>query len=149
MVRKFHNHILQTNQRHHEEETPKNNSHKVRKTTKIRKRYNQVPHLTQDTTWESNKNTITSPARAKRSALSQQVTTRQQWESMRNKIHKKQMIHKSTALERLTFLIMVIYDLWPTYSFLLPSSGGFFGNGLHDYFTGLLNDLLDRYYTCW
>ena len=30
----------------------------VRKTTKIRKRYNQVPHLTQDTTWESNKNTI-------------------------------------------------------------------------------------------
>ena len=26
--------------------------------TKIRKRYNQVPHLTQDTTWESNKNTI-------------------------------------------------------------------------------------------
>ena len=31
---------------------------KVRKTAKIRKRYNQVPHLTQDTTWESNKNTI-------------------------------------------------------------------------------------------
>ena len=29
-----------------------------RKETKIRKRYNQVPHLTQDTTWESNKNTI-------------------------------------------------------------------------------------------
>ena len=28
---------------------------KVRKTAKIRKRYNQVPHLTQDTTWESNK----------------------------------------------------------------------------------------------
>ena len=25
---------------------------------KIRKRYNQVPHLTQDTTWESNNNTI-------------------------------------------------------------------------------------------
>ena len=25
---------------------------------KIRKRYNQVPHLTQDTTWESNRNTI-------------------------------------------------------------------------------------------
>ena len=24
----------------------------------IRKRYNQVPNLTQDTTWESNKNTI-------------------------------------------------------------------------------------------
>ena len=25
---------------------------------KIRKRYNQVPQLNQDTTWESNKNTI-------------------------------------------------------------------------------------------
>ena len=31
---------------------------KVRETAKIRKRYNQVPHLTQDTTWESNQNTI-------------------------------------------------------------------------------------------
>ena len=50
---------------------------KVRKTTKIRKQYNQVPHLTQDTTWESNKNTIN--ITNKRSALSQQVTTRQQW----------------------------------------------------------------------
>ena len=27
----------------------------VRKMAKIRQRYNQVPHLTQDTTWESNK----------------------------------------------------------------------------------------------
>ena len=31
---------------------------KVRKTAKIRKRYNQIPNLTQDTTWENNKNTI-------------------------------------------------------------------------------------------
>ena len=31
---------------------------KVRKTAKIRNRYNQVPHLTQDTTWESDKITI-------------------------------------------------------------------------------------------
>ena len=31
---------------------------KVRKTAKIRKRYDQVPHLTQDTTSASNKNTI-------------------------------------------------------------------------------------------
>ena len=30
----------------------------VRKKTKIRNRYNQVPHLTQDTTWESDKITI-------------------------------------------------------------------------------------------
>ena len=31
---------------------------KVRNMAKIRKRYNQEPHLTQDTTWESNKNKI-------------------------------------------------------------------------------------------
>ena len=30
---------------------------KVRQGTKIRNRYNQVPHLTQDTTWESDKST--------------------------------------------------------------------------------------------
>ena len=29
----------------------------VRKIAKIRKLYNQVPHMTQDTTWNSNKNT--------------------------------------------------------------------------------------------
>ena len=29
-----------------------------KKAAKIRERYNQVPHLTQDTTWESKKNTI-------------------------------------------------------------------------------------------
>ena len=28
------------------------------KRAKIRNRYNQAPHLTQDTTWESDKNTI-------------------------------------------------------------------------------------------
>ena len=42
---------------------------KVRNAATIRNRYNQAPHLTQDTTWEGDKNTI----RAKRSALSQQV----------------------------------------------------------------------------
>ena len=31
---------------------------KVGKRAKIRNRYNQVPHLTQDTTWESDKHTI-------------------------------------------------------------------------------------------
>ena len=30
---------------------------KVRKNAKIRNRYNQVPHLAQDITWESDKNT--------------------------------------------------------------------------------------------
>ena len=31
---------------------------KVRKVAKIRNGYNQLPHLTQDTTWESDKNAI-------------------------------------------------------------------------------------------
>ena len=31
---------------------------KVRKMAKIRNRYNQAPHPTQDTTWESDKKTI-------------------------------------------------------------------------------------------
>ena len=31
---------------------------KVRKAAKIRNGYNQVPHLAQDTTWESDKNII-------------------------------------------------------------------------------------------
>ena len=31
---------------------------KVRNAAKIRIRYNQVPHLIQDTTWESDKNSI-------------------------------------------------------------------------------------------
>ena len=33
-------------------------SFKISKTSMIRKEYNQVPHLTQDTTWESNRTTI-------------------------------------------------------------------------------------------
>ena len=33
-------------------------SKKVRKVAKIRNQSNQVPQLTQDTTWESDKNTI-------------------------------------------------------------------------------------------
>ena len=43
---------------------------KVRKAAKIRNRYNKVPHLTQDTTWESDKNTIKSLIRFRSSALS-------------------------------------------------------------------------------
>ena len=76
---------------------------KGRKTAKIRNRCNQVPHLTQDTTWESNKNTINtinkcqdvSPAGDHKVAMNRR-------ESMRNTRHKNpQMIHKrSTALER-------------------------------------------------
>ena len=51
----------------------------IRKKAKIRNRYNQVPHLTQNTLWESDKITINVIYRsAYRSALSQQVTTRLQ-----------------------------------------------------------------------
>ena len=43
---------------------------------KIRNRYNQVPHLTQDTNGKVTNSQKTPQTRAKRSALSQQVTTK-------------------------------------------------------------------------
>ena len=43
---------------------------------KIRNRYNQVPHLTQDTNGKVTNSQQTPQTRAKRSALSQQVTTK-------------------------------------------------------------------------
>ena len=78
---------------------------KVRKTAKIRKRYNQVPHLTQDTTWESNKNTINItnksqeaspfPAGDHKAAMNRRAKTCKIQDT------KTQMIHKrSTALKR-------------------------------------------------
>ena len=53
---------------------------KVRKKAKIRNQYNQVPHLTQNTLWESDKHTQENITykKANRSVLSQQVTTRLQ-----------------------------------------------------------------------
>ena len=39
-------------------EVPRLFSRKVRKKARVRSRYNQVPHLSQDTKWESNKITI-------------------------------------------------------------------------------------------
>ena len=50
-----------------------NNSNKV---AKIRNRYNQVPHLTQDTNGKVTNSQKTPQTRAKRSAPSQQVTTK-------------------------------------------------------------------------
>ena len=50
--------------------------HKVSKGAKIRNRYNQVPHLTQDTNGKVTNSQQTPQTRAKRSALSQQVTTK-------------------------------------------------------------------------
>ena len=47
---------------------------KVSNGAKIRNRYNQVPHLTQDTNGKVTNSQKTPQTRAKRSALSQQVT---------------------------------------------------------------------------
>ena len=57
----------------------------------------------------------------------------------------------SAAIESLNFFIIVIYDLWPTYSFLHLFHDCPFGNGGADHFTDLLNDLLNtcRYYKYW
>ena len=49
---------------------------KVSKVAKIRNRYNQVPHLTEDTNGKVTNSQKTPQTRAKRSALSQQVTTK-------------------------------------------------------------------------
>ena len=49
---------------------------KVSKVAKIRIRYNQVPHLTQDTNGKVTNSQKTPQTRAKRPALSQQVTTK-------------------------------------------------------------------------
>ena len=74
---------------------------KVRKKAKIRNRYNDIPHLTQDTIWESDKTqeNITYK-RAKRPALSQQVTTRH--DSMNDK-HETQ-IHKRSESFKVTLV---------------------------------------------
>ena len=52
------------------------NDLKVSNGAKIRNRYNQVPHLTQDTNGKVTNSQKTPQTRAKRSALSQQVTTK-------------------------------------------------------------------------
>ena len=46
------------------------------KVAKIRNRYNQVPHLTQDTNGKVTNSQKTPQTKAKRSALSQQVITK-------------------------------------------------------------------------
>ena len=67
-----------------------------------RKRYNQVPHLTKDTTWESNKNTININKSQKVSPFpaGDHKAAMNRGDCMRNTRQKTQMIHKrSTALE--------------------------------------------------
>ena len=66
--------------------------HKVRKAAKIRNRYNQVPHRTQDTTWESDKITIrhiTNKSQEVRSfPAGDQKAAMNRRESMKNTRHK-------------------------------------------------------------
>ena len=57
---------------------------------KFRNRYNQEPHLTQDTIWESDKNTSTHHIQEPRvHHISQQVTTRLQKQTQITKKIKK------------------------------------------------------------
>ena len=99
---------------------------KVRKTAKTRKWYNQVPHLTQDTTWESDKNeiNITSksqevslfPAGDHKAAISEKTQKHE-----KHKTQTIQMIHKwSTALERsVKTLILKKRPLWALYNMVM------------------------------
>ena len=57
------------------------------KVAKIRNRYNQVPHLTQDTNGKVTNSQKTPQTRAKRSALSQQVTTKAKFPIFKNRPH--------------------------------------------------------------
>ena len=54
-------------------------TNEVRKTARIRNQYNQVPHLSQDTKWESNKIILNITNKSQEVSPSLQVTTRQQW----------------------------------------------------------------------
>ena len=50
--------VLTSKSEYHQEMPPSYTADKkVKKKAKIRNRYNQVPHLTRDTIWESDKNT--------------------------------------------------------------------------------------------
>ena len=64
---------------------------KVRKVAKIRNRYNQVPHVTQDTTWESDKTQLKITNKSQEVSLlpvSNQKAAMNRRESMTNTRHK-------------------------------------------------------------
>ena len=82
---------------------------KVRKRAKIRNQYNQAPHLTQDTNGKVSTSQLYIKTRAKRSALSQQVTTRHQQTGMHESITKQDrnntMDHKIILWSMITRMI--------------------------------------------
>ena len=53
------------------------------------------------------------------------------------------------AREPLNFFIILTCKLWPTYSFLVPSSDCSFEYGRIDHLTVLLNDFPNIYYKYW
>ena len=77
----------------------------VRKKEKVRNRYNQVPHLTQNTTWERDKTqeNITHK-KAKRPAISQQVTTRLQKQT------RKHDRYETYEVQLLNYFLFVLFS---------------------------------------
>ena len=73
---------------------------KERKRAKVRNRYNEVPHLTQDTILESDKTLDTSYTRVARGQhFFQQVTTRLQEKTRSTKQNNKKDLQKEASLE--------------------------------------------------
>ena len=92
---------------------------KVRKKAKIRNRYKQVPHLTHDNVWESDKTQENfTYKRDKRPALSQQVITRLQetdmtvWQRPPRKKKDPQKKHRlRTVSQKITGGINIVLRL--------------------------------------
>ena len=85
---------------------------KVSKDAKIRNRYNQVPHLTQDTNGKVTNSQKTPQTRAKRSALSQQVTTKHNKQTRtKHSKHKSktQCVHFCQLRKQHDDLVLTLY----------------------------------------
>ena len=100
---------------------------KVRKEAKIRIRYNQLTHLTQDTTWESNKNTInitnmsqevsTFPAGDHKATRNRHDSTRHSHKTISQNIwYYPSSLQSFLSLER-------AYTLWPKRWWIKPEHG--------------------------
>ena len=75
-------------------------NYKVRKAAKIRNRYKQAPHLTQDTTWESDKTQFNITNKSQED-IHPQGSDEQTRKRDKHKTKITQMIHiKSSSLER-------------------------------------------------
>ena len=70
---------------------------KVRKVAKIRDRYNQVPHLTQDTTWESDKTQLNITNKVSPFLAGDHKAANNRRESITNKRH---IINNTNGLQK-------------------------------------------------